>query len=78
MESCGSRRSCVCSRRWGEEWAPRPADRGSFLLHSRRCGAWRGAWRSASGAAPAFPRRIATLFSGGARYLDALLRGGSA
>ena len=42
MESYGA--SCVCSRRWGEEWAPRPADRGlkDFERSMARCMAERG------------------------------------
>jgi hypothetical protein len=42
MESYGA--SCVCSRRWGEEWAPRAADRGlkDFERSMARCMAERG------------------------------------
>ena len=42
MESYGA--SCVCSRRWGEEWAPRPADRGlkDFERSMARCMKERG------------------------------------
>ena len=55
MESYGA--SCVCSRRWGEEWAPRPADRGlkDFERSMARCVCsrrWGAGWGAAPRSAP--------------------------